>query len=82
MNEKKTDTKSAATRAVYDCALAVIDEKERCGIAPLTATTAEVADRLRIGIHEAAFEFGRIDAFGVAECGRTLNGHYLKRKDN
>ncbi len=80
MNEKQTDAKSAATREVYEAAMAIIKEKETCCVLPLHATTEEVAQVLHKSMLEVAYEFGRIDAYGVATCGRTLNGYYIENK--
>ncbi len=80
MNEKVTDAKQTATREVYDAAMAIIKEKENCCTLPLHATTEEVAQTLHKSTLDVAYEFGRIDAYGVATCGHTLNGYYLENK--
>lgn len=80
MNEKTIDAKQAATREVYEAAMAIIKEKENCCTLPLHATTEEVAHTLRKSTLEVAYEFGRIDAYGVATCGCTLNGYYIENK--
>lgn len=79
-NEKQVDAAARYTREVYECALAIIRDKEAHGVLPLHATSDEVVERLRRAPTDVAYEFGRIDAYGVATCGRTLNGYYLENK--
>ncbi len=66
-------------KAVRDCALAIIREREADGLEPLTATAREVSARMRANYLDVVFAFGALNAYGVATCGNTINDYFFKR---